>query len=260
MSYNKHINTFSTETDYDNYIWSSQAEIPNVGYVTSGNTVHYVNQDFNDFVLYGTYDPASYTGETFTFGSPYTVTIHFNANEGIFYSTNEDVPSTKLQRLLGAFKNKTYFTSFKKWKIDTSEVITLNTFLYGASNITHFDFSYFNTSAVTNMNSMLRGVSMTSVDLSSFDTTSLEDMNYMFTSSNITKIVLSQSFFNSISLTTYDFSSAEYWTDAESLATLVDVIPVISSTKTIKFSSNTNNALTTEQKNIITGKGWTITT
>ena len=100
---------------------------------------------------------------------------------------------------------------------------------------------------------------LTSLDLTFFDTTNVTDMVSMFYGcSSLSKLALSSSFFNSTSLTTYDFSSLIVWTDTDSLANFVSVLPTITTAKTIKLSTNTKNALTDEQKTTITTKGWTI--
>ena len=75
----------------------------------------------------------------------------------------------------------------------------------------------------------------------------------------INKLYLSSSFFNSTSLTTYDFSELSNWKDTESLAMFVEAITAHDGTgKTVRLSSETKNALTTEQKTAITNAGWTI--
>ena len=102
--------------------------------------------------------------------------------------------------------------------------------------------------------------SLQSLDLSGFDTSQVTDMAYMFSGCpKLTALTLSAAFFNSASLTTYDFSDLTAWTDADSLAALVEALPTITAAKTIKLSANTKAALTDGQKETITTtKGWTI--
>ena len=77
--------------------------------------------------------------------------------------------------------------------------------------------------------------------------------------SNINKLYLSSSFFNSTSLNTYEFGALTKWTDTETLAMFVEAITAHNGTgKTVKLSSGTKNALTSEQKTAITNAGWTI--
>lgn len=266
MSYNKHINTFSTETDYDNYINGALAEAPNIAYVTSGDTIHYASILPNQYTLYGTYNPASYTGETFTFGTP-EITAHCDSDKGIFYCTSADTAGITLTALSFSYKN--YITSIRKWKIDTSNVTSMiNTFNH--TNLTYIDLTGFNTQNATLMggsHSVAHGMfnsdqNLSYINLSSFDTTKVTDIGHMFNSvgnyTSTVTLILGSGFFNSTTLTTYNFSDLSKWTDAESLATLVEVIPNISSTKTISLSTNTKNALTTDQKSAIQAKGWTI--
>ena len=132
--------------------------------------------------------------------------------------------------------------------------------LYNKGRLLSVDMSSADTSSVTNMSSMFDTCyALTSLDLSSFDTTSVTDMSRMFRNNNkLTIILLSSKFFNSTRLRTYDFSGATAWTDAHSLAVFIDALPQLTSTKTVKLSTNTKNALTDEQKTTISDKGWTI--
>ena len=125
--------------------------------------------------------------------------------------------------------------SIKRWKIDTSNVNSTYEMFRACSNLT-------------------------SLDLSSFDNSKLTDMSLMFyRCSKLNKLYLSSIFFNSTSLTTYDFSPLSNWTDTETLAMFVEAITAHDGTgKTVKLSSGTKNALTTEQKTAITNAGWTI--
>ena len=101
---------------------------------------------------------------------------------------------------------------------------------------------------------------LTNLDLSSFDTSNLTSMSFMFyRCSRLNKLYLSSGFFNSKSLTTYDFSPLSNWKDTESLAMFVEAITAHNGTgKTVQLTSQTKNALTTEQKTEITNAGWTI--
>jgi len=52
---------------------------------------------------------------------------------------------------------------------------------YWCEKLTNLDLSNFNTSQVTNMNSIFREcVSLTDLDISGFDTSNVTDMTYMF--------------------------------------------------------------------------------
>ena len=66
-------------------------------------------------------------------------------------------------------------------------------------------------------------------------------------------------FFNSSAVTEFDFSGLTSWTEATSLSQFVNAISSKDGAgKKVLLSTATNNALTTEQKNSITSKGWTI--
>lgn len=143
---------------------------------------------------------------------------------------------------------------------DTSNVTDMGYMFDGSGKLETLDLSNFDTAKVKDMGYMFRYCyGMLSLDLSSFDTSSVTRMSYIFQSdSKLTSLTLSSKFFKSTTLTTYDFSGATAWTDPDSLATFVDALPQLTSTKTVKLSSNTKNALTDEQKTTIANKGWTI--
>ena len=76
---------------------------------------------------------------------------------------------------------------------DTSNVTDMNDMFRGMSNLTTLNLSNFDTSKVTNMESMFSHMSsLTSLDLSNFDTSKVTDMSYMFSGmSNLTTLDLS---------------------------------------------------------------------
>ena len=144
---------------------------------------------------------------------------------------------------------------------DTSQVTTMYDMFSNCSSLQSLDLSMFNTSKVTDMTMMFFYCSsLQSLDLSGFDTSQVTTMYDMFFyCPKLTALTLSAAFFNSASLTTYDFSGLTAWTDADSLAALVEALPTITAAKTIKLSANTKAALTDGQKETITTtKGWTI--
>ena len=151
-------------------------------------------------------------------------------------------------------------------RLDLSKVkirygTTMASMFSNCSSLQSLDFSGFDTSAVTDMASMFYSCSsLQSLDLSGFDTSQVTTMYDMFFyCPKLTALTLSAAFFNSASLTTYDFSGLTAWTDADSLAALVEALPTITAAKTIKLSANTKAALTDGQKETITTtKGWTI--
>ena len=177
--------------------------------------------------------------------------------------------------------------SIRKWNIDTSNVVSSQSMFSTCSSLTYLDLSNFITSNITTMAGMFHTCSklttlvLTSFDtsqvknmynmfnncsslkflnLSSFDNSKLTDMSNMFYNcSKLNKLYLSSGFFNSTSVTAYDFSPLSNWTDTESLAMFVEAITAHNGTgKRVSLSSETKNALTTDQKTAITNAGWTI--
>ena len=191
------------------------------------------------------------------------VTDMGNMFSGCSGLTSLDVSSFDTSRvtgMTGMFAKCCSLTSLDLSNFDTSQVTNMIMLFGGCSGLTSLDVSSFDTSQVRLMTSMFSSCSnLTSLDLSNFDTTNVVNMTGMFIScSKLSKLTLSSSFFNSASLTTYDFSALTAWTDTESLANFVSVLPTITTTKTLKLSSNTKSALTADQTSTITTKGWTI--
>ena len=244
--YNKYINNFANEAEYETYINGSVAEVPNTALIDDTGKMIYAKILPNNYVMFGTT-----TGtKDFMIGhdssqnySADCIKIHvvveddsgvnkmYVAPEDVlkipkyFYLVNSGFGTTEGKKIL----------SINKWKIDTSNV----------TNVCYM-FGYCS--------------SLTLLDLSSFNTSNVTDMEAMFLScSKLNKLYLSSIFFNSTSLTTYDFSHLSNWTDTESLAMFVDAITAHDGTgKTVRLSTNTKNTLTTEQKTAITNAGWTI--
>lgn len=163
------------------------------------------------------------------------------------------------KKMTGAFyQNNASVIDVSGWV--TSACMDMRSMFQTCKNITTLDLSSFETSKVTTMRDMFYyDISLSSLDLSNFDCSSLTNMYNMFYNCvKLSKLVLSSKFFSSSTLTTYDFSGATAWTEETSLATLVDALPQLTTSKAIKLSTATKNALTDEQKTTITDKGWTI--
>ena len=143
---------------------------------------------------------------------------------------------------------------------DTSNVTNMNNMFSECERLTSLDLSNFDTSNVTNMTNMFLGcVGLTSLDLSNFDTSNVRDVANIFGWIGMTSLKLSSSFFNSSAATVFDFSDLYKWTEPTSLEQFVNAISSKDGTgKYVRLSTETKNALTTEQKNRITSKGWTI--
>ena len=287
--YNKYINNFANESEYEAYINGSIAEVPNTALIDDTGKMIYTKILPNNYVMFGTT-----TGtQDFMIGIN-SIQIHVVVEDdsGVnkMYVAPEDVLKTPT-----SFGSSNAFSttegkkilSIKKWKIDTSKVNAIYGMFEGCSKLTTLDLSNFNTSNVTSMSSMFQHCSsLKSLDLSGFETSRVTSMSYMFNSctslksldlssfdtSNVTdmggmfivcmkinKLYLSSSFFNSASLTTYDFRDLDNWKDTESLAMFVEAVTAHNGNgKTVKLSGGTKNALTSEQKTAITNAGWTI--
>ena len=132
---------------------------------------------------------------------------------------------------LNADSSEMFFSKYGEQKIknildldlsnfDTSQVTNMSSMFRGMSNLTTLNLSNFDTSQVTNMDSMLASVSnLTTIDLSSFDTSKVTDISAMFYDlSNLTTLNLSNfdtsqvtnmqdMFYGMRNLTTIDLSS-----------------------------------------------------
>ena len=79
------------------------------------------------------------------------------------------------------FANYTNLTDINFTNFDTSNVTTMQSMFYGASSLTSLDVSSFDTSNVINMQSIFYGTSgLTSLDVSNFNTANVTNMQSMF--------------------------------------------------------------------------------
>ena len=244
--YNKYINNFANNAEYESYINGSIAEVPNTALIDDTGKMIYTKILPNNYVMFGTttgthdFKIGSSTSES---SNADCIQIHVvvedDSSINKMYVAPEDV--LKIPKYFYRHYNSfgspegRKILSLSKWKIDTSNV--------------------------TSMDSMFSDCgSLTSLDLSGFDTSKVTRTEYMFSNcSKLNKLYLSSSFFNSVSLTTYNFNELSSWTDTETLAMFVEAITAHDGTgKKVQLSSNTKNALTTEQKTAITNAGWTI--
>ena len=105
---------------------------------------------------------------------------------------------------LNADSSEMFFSKYGEQKIknildldlsnfDTSQVTNMSSMFRGMSNLTTLNLSNFDTSQVTNMDSMLASVSnLTTIDLSSFDTSKVTNMSSMFNNmTNLTSLNVS---------------------------------------------------------------------
>ena len=288
MAYNRYINKFPTNVEFEKYINGGLAEVPNTALIDDTGEMKYTRKLPNDYIFYGTTKGTAdfMIGSSVNGGTADCIKVHVvkstDGTDNKMYANKEDIVKTPVIIYID-----TEITSIKKWKIDTSNVTDMN-YMFGecysltsldlssfdtsnvtdmeyifngCSALTSLDLSSFNTSNVTNMYSMFDGCgALTSLDVSSFNTSNVADMYGMFGNcTSLTSLTVTSSFFNSSTVKKFDFSSLTSWTEATSLSRFVNAISSKNGTgKTVKLSTATNNALTTEQKNSITSKGWTI--
>lgn len=176
-----------------------------------------------------------------------------NLNVSNFNTSN----CTNMQNM---FKNCTKFDGAGISYFDTSKVTNMSGMFAGCSSMTSFYSENFVTTNVTDFSEMFSGCSSLEVlNLTKFDLTNCTNITDMFAGcSNVFYFWLSDSFFNSTNITEYDFSDLKMWVNEGSLTKLVQSLPQIWVEKTLKFSSQTYNTMTDEQKSQIQSKGWTI--
>ena len=296
--YNKYINNFANEAEYETYTYSPIAETPNTALIDDTGEIKIAKYLPKDYVMIGTTSGTKgfKIGQSSSENSSANcINIHVVVKDksGInkmyvspvdvlstpkyFYSSNNgfdntegnkiisinkwQIDTSQVTNIIGMFQSCSNLATLDLSSFNTSNVTDMNSMFWGCGNLTTLDLSSFNTSKVTNIGHMFSNCSsLTTLDLSNFNTRKVTNMNYMFDAcSKINKLYLSSGFFNSTSLNTYDFSPLSNWKDTESLAMLVEAITAHNVTgKTVQLSRNTKNALTTEQKTAITNAGWTI--
>lgn len=264
-------------------------------YTTTGRpykisvTFNYVDEDNSGTTLEMTTDKANfylseYTGETLTslkkaFYNRYMMTSltkfdldtsNVTTMENMFHGCNAnnlsiiDVSLMDTSNVTDMSYMFDYCSHVKelKFNLNTSNVTYMNFMFNNCGEINSLDLSNFDTSKVVSIDWMFGGCdSLTALDLSSFDLSSMLYAfdAYTFNCPAVTDFRVSSKFFNaSDNVTKYDFSKLTNWTNADSLAVFVDALPQLTSTKTVKLSTNTKNALTDNQKATISNKGWTI--
>ena len=164
-------------------------------------------------------------------------TIHLKPLPNIFYVTTNNTGTTINKRTADGFEkiklkngeNKLtdlnygfYFnsgigqyqyqiTSFDFSKYDTTNVTNMQSMFTSCSGLTSLDVSSFNTSNVTDMSQMFNTCTgLTSLDLSNFNTSKVTDMNYVFWNcSGLTSLDVSSFNTSNVTTMTYMFSSCE---------------------------------------------------
>ena len=221
MAYNRYINKFPTNVEFEKYIKTGIAEVPNTALIDDTGEMKYTRKLPNDYIFYGTTKGTAdfMIGSSVNGGTADCIKVHVvkstDGSDNKMYANKEDIVKAPVIIPIDA-----EITSIKKWKIDTSNVTNMGSMFGECSALTSLDVSSFNTSSVINMNYMFGYCSaLTSLDLSGFNTSSVTDMSQMFgnctsltsldvSSFNTSSVTdMSQMFGNCSGLTSLDLSS-----------------------------------------------------
>lgn len=295
MSYNRYINNFPNESEFNKYIVGELSDVPNIALIDDTGEMKYTKSFDDYYLMYGTTSGTTdfMLGKSAEADGPSSndcIQVHVVAKpDGIneMYVKKEDLLKTPTNFFYTAGFAADKIISISKWEIGTGNVTTMNKMFFGCSSLVSLNVSKFDTRLVDDMEGMFQGCSsltsldllnfstlnvttmermfsgcssLTSLDISKFNTYKVNNMASMFEGcTKLNKLYLSNLFFRSRALTEYDFSGLTAWTDAESLAKFVKEITVRKGAgKTVKLSDNTKNALTQTQKDEIRVKGWTL--
>ena len=161
MAYNRYINKFPTNVEFEKYIKTGIAEVPNTALIDDTGEMKYTRKLPNDYIFYGTKKGTGYfmIGSWVNGGPNECIKVHVvpstDGSDNKMYANKEDIVKTP-ERISGI---NTEITSVEKWKIDTSSVTSMNQMFNGCGALTSLDLSGFNTSNVTDMNYMFDGCS-----------------------------------------------------------------------------------------------------
>ena len=183
MAYNRYINKFPTNVEFDKYIKGGLAEVPNTALIDDTGEMKYTRKLPNDYILYGTTKGTTdfMIGSSVRYGKDDCIKVHVvpstDGGDNKMYANKEDIVKTPVELT----RIDSGITSVEKWKIDTSNVTYMWQMFEGCSALTSLDLSSLDTSNITRMDDMFRGCSaLTSLDLSSFDTSNVTAMYNMF--------------------------------------------------------------------------------
>ena len=218
--YNKYINNFANNEEYEEYLNGSIAEVPNTALIDETGEIKMTKYLSNNYVMFGTTKGTQdfmigQSSSEYSDADCIQVHVVVEDDSGInkMYVAPEDV--LKIPKYFysaysgfGSEEGKK-IVSIKKWKIDTSNVVSLREMFYYCNSLKEVSFNNFNSSNVTNLSYLFHDCSsLIYADLTSIDTTKVTNMDNMFyDTNNIKKLYLSSSFFNSTSVTRYDFIS-----------------------------------------------------
>ena len=152
--------------------------------------------------------------------------------------------------------------------LDMSECTSINNFVTDSHTPSIWFIKDWDMGKVKSINNLLTYtnssdvIGNTTIDISDWNLSSLEtfvmgDLYCTNLNTNWLTLKLGTGFFSSNSCNRWDFSGvrANVWSNIGELA---DMLPTITSSKTIVLDADTQTTLTTEQYNAITAKGWTI--
>ena len=212
--YNKYINSFSNEAEYETYINSPIAKAPNTALIDETGKMIYAKilpNNNNNYVMFGTT-----TGtQDFMIGSSSSensnadciqihVVVEDDSGVNKMYVAPEDVLKTpkyffRDSNGFGSTEGKKIL-SIKKWNIDTSNIVLFERMFNNCNLLTYIDLTNLDISQANSIEYMFQGCrSLTSLDLSSFNTSKLTSIHGIF--QNCTKLT-------TVDLTSFNTSNA----------------------------------------------------
>ena len=124
MAYNRYINKFPTNVEFEKYIKTGIAEVPNTALIDDTGEMKYTRKLPNDYVFYGTTKGTAdfMIGSSVNGGTADCIKVHVvkstDGGDNKMYANKEDIVKAPVQ-LMGI---DTGIISVEKWKIDTSNV------------------------------------------------------------------------------------------------------------------------------------------
>ena len=149
-----------------------------------------------------------------------------------------------------------YLTKIDLSSWDTSNITEMNSMFKGCSSLTSLDLSNFDTSNVTDMGNMFKGCwKITSLDLSNFDTSKVTNRNNIFNAcSKLSNLTLGTDWASNSSLSSFDLSPCPL--TRESAVDVINKLATRSNSPVIKFNSKVG--LYQSEIDIATNKGWSV--
>ena len=153
MAYNRYINKFHTNVEFEKYIKTGIAEVPNTALIDDTGEMKYTRKLPNDYIFYGTTKGTTdfMIGSSVNGGTADCIKVHVvkstDGSGNKMYANKEDIVKTPVD----LFRIYTGITSVEKWKIDTSSVTDMDGMFEGCNSLTSLTLtsSFFNSSEVT---------------------------------------------------------------------------------------------------------------